>query len=523
MLCGRCGYTNLDDAHYCVICGSELVQDTVAAHVDVGTVACPSCDFLNEEIATYCRNCGKKMKRRRRKVATKPVADGPSVEAEELLPVPLEPSAPSVQEEELAVLFGLGETEAAGGLAGELRQPLSAPGVVSTASIDDSDSSPPKFAEGEVPQSPDAATAGEIALEFPSAGEIGSHEMPITPEDLLLPESTQPKQLTSLSETPHAQETFAKTEAEATSSALPDGDVMVRDPDEMAKLIASIQSEEPAPAEASAETPEPDVVSPSAPDGDVMVRDPDEMAKLIASIQSEEPTPAEASAETPEPEAASSALPDGDGMVRDQDEMAKLIASIQSEEPAPAEVLVETPEPAVASSSTPDGDGMVRDPDEMAKLIASIQSEEPTSAEALGDAVIAPSDENASYVSTPHESVEATIADDPEGDDSTGDSDDHREAANIAAMAEITTTLNSLIKDLLEVEINEEGGRDSVDEATESDFPSPDPNQYPKKPAPRRRSRIRMREAVTYLVVTSTFLLSGMSIGLWVWYLFFPK
>ena len=502
MLCGSCGYDNLDDARYCAICGNGFAEVAGEAHVDVGTLPCPSCGFLNEEIAVYCRSCGKKMKKRtRRKAEAKPVPTAPSPEAVEVEALSLEPS---VQEAELAVLFGLESPE-----AGE---------AVPTAQADVENEAEPEPAD------------------------------------------------------------------EPTVLSPPDDDRAITNPEEMARLTALIESEAPAPTEevaaeptsdepvepigeppeAIVETPvpEPEATAPSDDGGSIT--DPDEMAKLIASLKSEEaalPEPIEAAelpeevAETPVPEAATP--PDGGGAITDPDEMAKLIASIKSEEetlPEPIEVtelpeeVPETPVLETEAATPPDDGGAITDPDEMAKLIASIKSEEPVLHEpaeqteqvdqivepvAVADEgpeteVPADTDEFSKYVSTPHESVEAVLVD--ESEDAVSESDDDAEAATIAAMAEVTSTLNSLIKDLLDVEI-EEGDRADIVDAPSSVFPPPDPGQDVEEPAaPANVRRLPslpklpigswFRDAVGYFVLVAAFLLSGLSIGLWVWYLF---
>ena len=459
MLCGRCGYDNLDDARYCVICGNESTEAPGEAPVDAGTTPCPSCGFLNEEIAAYCRSCGKKMKKRaRRKVAKKPVPDTPQPATAEESPLSLEPS---VQDAELAVLFGLDASDAEG-------------------------TAPVVEAETEAAPKPDEESE---------------------------PQTTPPA----------------------------DDGRLVTNPEEMARLVALIESETPAPAtgETAAELPPVEPAEPTI-----------EAAEIAEAI--------------PEPEAATPS--DGGGMITDPDEMAKLIASIKSEEPTAeppaeepaepvteaaeiAEEVPETPIPEPEAATPSDGGGMIADPDEMAKLIASIKSEEPApleSAEPVAEPpetaedvpvaeVPADADAFSTYVSTPHESVEAVLADEAgEGaEDATDEGGDDAEAASIAMMAEVTSTLNSLIKDLLDVEIEEGDGADIVDMPL-SVFPPPNPGQHaqpaaepasqPSAPRLRALSQLPIglwfRDAVGYFVLVAAFLLSGLSIGLWVWYLF---
>ena len=451
MLCSRCGYDNLDDARYCAICGNastEPVKTPGEVRVDAGTLPCPSCGFLNEEMAAYCRSCGKKMKKRTsRKVSKKPVPSMPPPEIEEESPLSLEPS---VQEAELAVLFGLDASNTGG--------------TASTAEV-----------EVAAEPRPDAETA-QIA-------EIEAEAAPTFDDEPKL-ETIPP----------------------------PDDDRPITNPEEMARLAALIESEAPAPSgEAIAELPPAGPVEPAAEEVPEMPisesETPTPSEEAVAELPSAEPIEpaaetAEKVPETPIPEPEAPASSQGGGMI--PDEMARLIASIKSdkpEEPALLEPAERVAEPLETADEMP-------------------ESEVPTDADAFS-----------AYVSTPHESVEAVLVDEVEDEaEETASGDDNAEAASIAAMAEVTSTLNSLIKDLLNVEI-EEGGEADIVDMPSSVFPPPDPGQYTqpvseaaKEPrlssVPKLPIGLWFRDAVGYFVLVAAFLLSGLSIGLWVWYLF---
>ncbi len=110
MICGRCGYTNLEDARFCVICGSKLEGESLSSlDPPVGDVPCPHCGEKNEAVAAHCRFCGKKMKA----VGGEKSPEPTSVTPEEV-PAPDELSEmkemnPEVDSEELRVLFGFDE------------------------------------------------------------------------------------------------------------------------------------------------------------------------------------------------------------------------------------------------------------------------------------------------------------------------------------------------------------------------------------------------------------------------------
>ena len=418
MLCGNCGYDNLDDARYCAICGSASTEMPGEVRADAGTHPCPSCGFLNEDIASYCRSCGKKMKKRTSGKASKKTAPSmPPPETAEEAPSSQEPA---VQEGELAVLFGLDAAD-----AGEAA-PAAEAGIAAEPG------------PGEVPQ-----TAGiEAEIEAEAVPESGDE-----PE----PETTPPS----------------------------DDDRLVTNPEEMAELIAMAEAEAPLPGEeAVAELPS---------------AEPAEPAAQIAEVIEEAPG-------TPISEPEAPASPRDGGMITDRDEMTRLTASAKSEEPAPLE-------PAELAATAE----QVADPLETAAEVP--EPEVPADADALS-----------TYASTPHESVEAVFADEA------ASGDDDAEAASAEEMPELSSIFNALIKDLLDLDIEEKGGADAVDTPA-SVFPLPDPGQYvqpvseptkaPRLPSlPKLPTGLRFRDAAGYLVLAAAFLLSGLSIGLWVWYLF---
>ena len=235
ILCGRCGYTNLEDARYCVICGAKLEGELVPPlDPPVGDVPCSKCGSLNEAIAAHCRFCGKKMKAAGKKTLPEPIGTPPAeVPAEHPQGEPVSRDFgeldQEVDPEEMRVLFGFDE---------------------------------------ESPQ-PDASS------------ETVEEALP-TMDDL-------EAELHELNEQTERSETEEEPEPEA-PSLLSDPGGMITDPDEMAKLIALIKADEPTPTEAPPVAPSPELAaSPSDPGG--MITDPDEMAKLIASIKSDEAEP----------------------------------------------------------------------------------------------------------------------------------------------------------------------------------------------------------------------------------------
>lgn len=378
MLCGKCGYTNLQDASYCTICGSKLDGEPTLGE-PVGSVPCPHCEKLNEPIAVHCRFCGKKMKSAKKRAAKKreTTPEEKTVSPSEAI-VPEQPDTPSEPEslemEEMKVLLGLDAAE----------------------------------------------------------------------ENFVVPDASDPPP------------TIEDLEAEM---------------DELDSMLSSLHDDEnsdavPEPeSEPSAEIAQPPVTEPPvvASDPGGMVTDPDEMAKLIASIKSEEPEP------TPEPEPSAESEPEADS------------ATSPEVEPAPE----------------PDADSV---PETPAEENADISDEDLSG-----------------YPSTPHESVAANpreLGEEDEEEEQPVAQEEVTlpEASEVAGKA-LSTSLDSMISELLEAEVKEPGEHDYVLHE-ESAFPPRTRAAYKKK------NVINAKDLFFNLFVATTTLLCGFSVGLWLSYFF---
>ncbi len=57
--CEHCGFTNPDDARFCIACGQSLVPAATGATTKLAGIPCPACRTVNPDDAHFCVICGR--------------------------------------------------------------------------------------------------------------------------------------------------------------------------------------------------------------------------------------------------------------------------------------------------------------------------------------------------------------------------------------------------------------------------------------------------------------------------------